>query len=39
MNYITSFEAIGFEIGRAIGPRQGIAAILRVRFGTNALHR
>ena len=33
MSYISSFEAIGFEIGRAIALRQGIAAILRVRFG------
>jgi hypothetical protein len=33
MSYMTSFEAIGFERGRAIALRQSIAAILRVRFG------
>ena len=33
MSYMTSFEAIGFERGRAIGLRLSIAAILRVRFG------
>jgi hypothetical protein len=33
MSHLTSFEAIGFERGRAIGLRLSIAAILRVRFG------
>jgi hypothetical protein len=36
VSYITSFEETGIEKGRAEGLHQGIAALLRVRFGAES---